>query len=59
MPHICTSGKIQNESYARQEIVTQGYDGPSVMSGRCSGVQQQVKQVAPQAVYVHCYAPTA
>ena len=36
-------------------IVSQGYDGVSVMSGRCSGVQQRVKRVAPQAVYVHCY----
>ena len=37
-------------------IVSQGYDGASVMSGCCSGVQQRVKQVAPQAVYVYCYA---
>ena len=37
-------------------IVSQGYDGASVMSGRCSGVQQRIKEVAPQAVYVHCYA---
>ena len=26
------------------------------MSGCCSGVQQRIKQVAPQAIYVHCYA---
>ena len=26
------------------------------MSGHCSGVQQRIKQVAPQAVYVHCHA---
>lgn len=37
-------------------IVSQGYDGASVMSGRCSGVQQRIKEIAPQAVYVHCYA---
>ena len=37
-------------------IVSQGYDGASVMSGCCTGVQQRIKQVAPQAVYVHCYA---
>ena len=37
-------------------IVSQGYDGASVMSGHCSGVQQRIKQVAPQAVYVHCHA---
>ena len=37
-------------------IISQGYDGASVMSGCCTGVQQRIKQVAPQAVYVHCYA---
>ena len=26
------------------------------MSGHCTGVQQRVKQIAPQALYVHCYA---
>ena len=37
-------------------IISQGYDGASVMSGKCSGVQQRIKEVAPQALYVHCYA---
>lgn len=37
-------------------IVLQGYDGASVMSGHCSGVQQRIKVVTSQAVYVHCYA---
>ena len=37
-------------------IVSQGYNGASVMSGRCSSVQQRVKQVAPQVVCVRCYA---
>ena len=31
-----------------------GYDGASVMSGHCSGVQAQVQEVAPQAIYIHC-----
>ena len=39
-----------------QCIVSQGYYGASVMSGCCSGVQQRIKEIAPQAVYVHCYA---
>ena len=26
------------------------------MSGCCTGIQQRIKQVVPQAVYVHCYA---
>ena len=32
----------------------QGYDGASVMSGHMSGVQTQIHQVNPNAVYVHC-----
>ena len=37
-------------------IVSQEYDGASVMSGCCSGMQQRIRQVAPKAIYVHCYA---
>ena len=37
-------------------IVSQGYDGTSVMIGRCSGVKQRIREVAPHAVYIHCYA---
>lgn len=37
-------------------IVSQGYDGASVMSGSCSGVQVRIKEVAPCAHYIHCYA---
>ena len=37
-------------------IVSQGYDGASVMSGSCSGVQQCIKMITPNATYVHCYA---
>ena len=39
-------------------IISQGYDGASVMSGQCSGVQQRIRNVAPNALYVHCYAHT-
>ena len=37
-------------------LVSQGYDGASVMSGRCSGVQERLKAFAPHAIYIHCYA---
>ena len=37
-------------------IISQGYDGASVMSGCCRGVQQRNKEFAPHAVYVYCYA---
>ena len=39
-------------------IVSQGYDGATVMSGQCSGVQLHIKAIAPQAIYVHCYTNT-
>ena len=37
-------------------IVSQGYDGASVMSGHCSGVQARFKEFAPHAIYIHCHA---
>jgi len=37
-------------------VVSQGYDGASVMSGSCSGVQQHIKMIAPNAMYIYCYA---
>lgn len=39
-------------------MVSQGYDGASVMSGQCSGVQKRIREVAPHAIYIHCYAHT-
>ena len=39
-----------------QNMVSQGYDGASLMSGRCNGVQKKVKEEAPHARYIHCYA---
>ena len=47
---------IRQHGLDPSKIISQGYDGASVMSGHCTGVQQRVKQVAPQALYVHCYA---
>lgn len=38
------------------QLVSQGYDGASVMSGRCAGVQAKVREFAPNAIYIHCYA---
>ncbi len=36
--------------------MSQGYNGASVMSGHCSGVQTRIQRAVPQAVYVHCNA---
>ena len=38
------------------KIVSQGYDGASVMSGSCGGVQQRIREIAPHAIYIHCHA---
>lgn len=38
------------------KMVSQGYDVASVMSGHRSGVQTRVREFAPLAVYIHCYA---
>ncbi len=37
-------------------VVSQGYDGAAVMSGCVSGVQTRIRELAPQAIYVHCHA---
>ena len=39
-----------------QNCVCQCYDGASVMSGECAGVQAKVREIAPQATYIHCCA---
>uniref|UniRef100_A0A1X7TFT3 DUF4371 domain-containing protein n=1 Tax=Amphimedon queenslandica TaxID=400682 RepID=A0A1X7TFT3_AMPQE len=38
------------------KLASQGYDGASVMSGQYNGVQAKIKEFAPQAIYIHCYA---
>ena len=54
------SGAIQDElkqiGINIKNLVAQGYDGAAVMSGKCSGVQQRIKEIVPQAIYVHCLA---
>lgn len=50
---------IIHELNAREitdKIVSQTYDGASVMAGDRGGVQQFVKQVCPRATFLHCYA---
>lgn len=40
----------------RDNLIGQADDGASIISGKNSGVQARVKQVATQAFYVHCNA---
>lgn len=42
--------------YKTKGLVSQGYDGAVVMSGRNSGVQKLMKDVAPHAKYAHYHA---
>ncbi|XP_060846279.1 zinc finger MYM-type protein 1-like [Rhopalosiphum padi] len=37
-----------------KKCVGQGYDGASVMSGRYNSVQKHIKDIQPNAEYVHC-----
>ena len=36
--------------------VSQCYDGASVMSGACCGVQARIREITPCAIYTHCCA---
>lgn len=40
----------------KNKLVSQTYDGASVMSGSKGGVQTIIKQTHPQALFIHCYA---
>ena len=35
------------------KLISQGYDGASVMSGRYAGVQAKVRKFAPKAIYIY------
>ena len=48
--------ELEDNGLEVQNLVGQGYDGASVMSGRCSGVQERIWRIVPQAIYVHCFA---
>ena len=45
---------IQDAGLDLSKCRGQGYDGASVMSGVYSGVQQRIKEHAPNAIYIHC-----
>ena len=45
---------IQSVGLSVNDMRPQGYDGASVMSGRMGDVQTRIRQVNPNALYVHC-----
>ncbi|XP_011406506.1 PREDICTED: zinc finger MYM-type protein 1-like [Amphimedon queenslandica] len=52
--YICDTLKIM--SIPITNCISQGYDGASVMSGSCTGVQTRIKELAPKAIYIYCSA---
>ena len=45
------------ENYeVRDKLISQTYDGAATMSGRLNGVQAKIKEMYPNAHFVHCYA---
>lgn len=40
----------------KDKLIAQTYDGASVMAGHLNGVQTKVREVIPEAVFVHCYS---
>lgn len=40
----------------KHKLVAQTYDGCSVMSGELNGLQAKVREIAPQAIFTHCFA---
>ena len=55
-PHTSLIYTLKKNGLDPTAIVSQAYDGASVISGKCSGVQQLIKEMAPEATYIHCYA---
>lgn len=44
------------EHCGKEKLIAQSYDGASVMRGASGGVQKQIRDIYPNAHYVHCYA---
>jgi len=39
-----------------EKLVGQCYDGTSVMAGHLNGLQAKIKEIAPNALFTHCFA---
>lgn len=47
-------GILKDLNIPLSNCVGQGYDGANVMSGAYNGVQAKIKQIQPNAEYIHC-----
>lgn len=45
-----------NKLNLEKKLIAQTYDGASVMAGHLNGLQANIKNIAPQALFTHCYA---
>ena len=52
--HKLITNSIQKKGLDIKKRRGQGYDGAAVMSGKYSGLQKKIQDVAPHAYYVHC-----
>ena len=52
--HKLITNSIQEKGLDIKNFRGQGYDGAAVMSGKYSGLQKKIQDVAPHAYYVHC-----
>uniref|UniRef100_H2XJG8 TTF-type domain-containing protein n=1 Tax=Ciona intestinalis TaxID=7719 RepID=H2XJG8_CIOIN len=52
--HKLITDSIQQKRLDIKKCRGQGYDGAAVMSGKYSGLQKRIQDVAPHAYYVHC-----
>ena len=39
-----------------EKLVAQSYDGAAVMGSDLNGVQAKIREVVPEAIFIHCYA---
>ncbi|KAJ1169036.1 hypothetical protein NDU88_000943 [Pleurodeles waltl] len=47
---------ILPERSGKEKLIAQSYDGASVMRGASGGVPKKIRDIYPNAHYVHCYA---
>lgn len=48
--------QLSDLGLSTDNLVAQGYDGASVMTGHTNGVQAVIKESCPQATFVHCFS---
>ncbi len=56
--HLTTADSIATalKECQKSKLISQAYDGASMMRGATAGVQRKMLDVYPNAHYIHCYA---